>query len=211
MEQRLRTLLLKNPYTLDEDIKGVQKSGLYQWDDIKSMLNANDEELKSALMLVSALEINGHWRIVDDICIGQVLHYLVWMADTNDWSFSSLDVNKIVKSLGDTWGCPSVLARHCLEMYARTADGRVWELDIKRVCVELARWVIKSNGKRMEISYFMPQWSCAGLPVSLDMLEGEVLVKHDGNFTWLYLPSDNNGNTLTSGFIYFIISVFIFC
>ncbi|KAL8222906.1 hypothetical protein R6Q57_020305 [Mikania cordata] len=190
MEQKLKALLLQNPYTLDEENEGGQKrSGLYKWDDLKSMFHAADEELKSALRLVSAIEINGYWRLVDDMCIDQVLYNLVWKADCEDWSFSSLDGSKVIKCLGDTWGLSPVLARHCLELYARTTDGRVWELDTKRVCVELARWVIKSNGKtRMKIEEFMRQWSCVGLPVSLDMLEGEILVEEHGNHSWVYLP-----------------------
>ncbi|KAD0559596.1 hypothetical protein E3N88_44074 [Mikania micrantha] len=191
MEQKLKALLLQNPYTLDEEHEGGQKrSGLYKLDDLKSMFHAADEELKSALRLVSAVEINGYWRLVDDMCIDQVLYNLVWKADCEDWSFSSLDGSKVIKCLGDTWGLSPVLACHCLELYARTTDGWVWELDIRRVCVELARWVIKSNRRRrrMKIEEFMRQWSCVGLPVSLDMLEGEILVEEHGNHSWVYLP-----------------------
>ncbi|MFS7956524.1 putative sister chromatid cohesion protein Dcc1 [Helianthus anomalus] len=85
-----------------------------------------------------------------------------------------------------------VLARHYLELYASTADGKVWELDAKRVRVELARWLIKLNDNRMEIHNFMDLWGDIAMlerPVSLDILEGVILVEQDGDQSWVYLPS----------------------
>ncbi|MFS7956525.1 putative sister chromatid cohesion protein Dcc1 [Helianthus anomalus] len=206
MEQKLKALLLQNPYTLElyegeeemgsegeEEMgsEGGQPSGLYQWKDLKSMLHATDEELNSTLRLVSAVEVNGYWRILDDLCIGRVLYSLVWKAKALNWSLSSLDGDRF-----HPWGCSPAVARHCLELYASTTDGKVWELDTKRVSLELARWVLKSNGKRMELQKFMDHWSYVGLPVSLDMLKEEILVEKHGNQAWVYLLSDHK--TLTS-------------
>ncbi|MFS7993661.1 hypothetical protein Hanom_Chr12g01096741 [Helianthus anomalus] len=59
----------------------------------------------------------------------------------------------------------------------------------------------------MEINNFMDLWSQIAIlkrPVSLDILEGVILVEQDGGRSWVYLPSDDLGfiyNTLTSGFI----------
>ncbi|KAM0068401.1 putative sister chromatid cohesion protein Dcc1 [Helianthus debilis subsp. tardiflorus] len=180
--------------------EGGQPSGLYQWKDLKSMPQATDEELNSALKLVSVVEINGYWRIVDDLCISRVLYSLVWKAKALNWSLSSLDGDRF-----HPWGCSPAVARHCLELYASTTNGKVWELDTKRVSLELARWVLKSNGKRMELQKFMDHWSYVGLPVSLDMLKEEILVEKHGDHACVYLLSDHK--TLTSGFVYSLICV----
>ncbi|KAK1435701.1 hypothetical protein QVD17_01467 [Tagetes erecta] len=198
MEQKLKTLVSQNPYTFEEAVEGRETSGLYQWDDLKSTLHATDEELKSALSLVSAIEIDGYWRIVDETFIEKVLYHLVLEAESNNWSFSSLDGNKVAESLQDTYGFSPGLVRHCLGLYATTIYGKIWELNTERVCVELAKGVIKSHGKKMEIHDFMDQWSCVRMPVSLDMLEGEILIEKDGDQVWVHLSTDSNGNTLTS-------------
>ncbi|XP_021973466.1 uncharacterized protein LOC110868576 isoform X2 [Helianthus annuus] len=206
MEQKLKALLLQNPYTLElyegeeetgsegeEEMgsEGGQPYGLYQWKDLKSMLHASDEELNSALRLVSAVEVNGCWRIVDDLCIGRVLYSLVWKANALNWSLSSLDGDRF-----HPWGCSPAVARHCLELYASTTDGKGWELDTKRVSLELARWVLKSNGNKMELRKFMDHWSYVGLPVNLDMLKEEILLADHGDHACVYLLSDHK--TLTS-------------
>ncbi|KAI7750106.1 hypothetical protein M8C21_023018, partial [Ambrosia artemisiifolia] len=202
MEQKLKTILLQNPYTLDEDMgfEVGQPSRLHRWDNLKSALHATDEELKSALRRVSAVEINGYWRIVDDYCIGRVLYFLLLKVESNrHCPFIPLDGNKVVKYLGDRWGYSPVLARHCLELYASTTDGMVWELDTKRVCVEHARRILRCSRKRLTLQEFMGHWIHITLPVSLDMLEGEILVEQDGDQSWIFLQSDHN--THTSGFI----------
>ncbi|KAM0000419.1 putative sister chromatid cohesion protein Dcc1 [Helianthus debilis subsp. tardiflorus] len=141
MEQKLKALLLQNPYTLEKEeeemgSEGGQPSGLYQWKDLKSMLHATDEELNSALRLVSAIEVNGYWRILDDLCIGRVLYSILWKANVLNWSLSSLDGDKVDRL--PTWGYSTAVAFHCLELYASTTNGRFWELDTIRVCLELA-------------------------------------------------------------------------
>ncbi|KAL8265025.1 hypothetical protein R6Q59_023155 [Mikania micrantha] len=100
MEQKLEALLLENPYTHYEEKEGVEINyDLYQWKDLKRMLHATDEQLKSALTLVSAVEINGYWRIVDDLSIDLVLCHLVLVADSEeDSSFSSFDGDKVLQA-----------------------------------------------------------------------------------------------------------------
>ncbi|XP_076956739.1 uncharacterized protein LOC143632028 isoform X2 [Bidens hawaiensis] len=56
---KLKTLLLQNPYRCDED-NNMQVSGLYQWDDLINRVQASDDELKSALRVLSAVEIKGY-------------------------------------------------------------------------------------------------------------------------------------------------------
>ncbi|XP_076881690.1 uncharacterized protein LOC143529893 [Bidens hawaiensis] len=196
LEQKLKALLLQNPYKVDEDLQGGQKHGLHKWDDLKSMLDATDEELNTTLRRVSALEIDGHWRILEDMCIYQLLYFLVWVIDVNYWSYDSLDVNKVVEALGGGHHkYPHALVDHCFKLYASTTDGKVWQLDTKRVSMELARWILKDKNAKMEFQDFMTAWTCVGLPVSVDMLEGDIVVEHQ---SWVYLSSEHNA--LTSEF-----------
>ncbi|KAK1424893.1 hypothetical protein QVD17_20234 [Tagetes erecta] len=193
---KLKTLLSKNPYRYDEDDE-MHDSGLYQWDDLVNRVQASDDELKSALRVLSAVEINGYWRIVDDKYMDQVLKTLINNSILSDWSLSSLDENTVVESLVEE-GYSREIAHHCLEVYGSKTSENVWEMDNKRVCVHFARRILFVNGK-MKTESFMEEWISkvpGGMVASLDMLEGEVLMENLGIQSWVYafsvfsLPSD---------------------
>ncbi|XP_076929867.1 uncharacterized protein LOC143594432 [Bidens hawaiensis] len=193
---KLKTILLENPYRYDED-DNMQVSGLYQWDDLINRIQASDDELKLALRALSAVEIKGYWRIVDDKYMDKILNMLLNNSVLNDWSLSSLDENKIVESLVNE-GFNRDIAHHCLEVYGDKTNEGVWELDDKRVCVHFARRILLDNGK-MNMKNFMEEWISkvpGGMVVSLNMLEGEILVEKLADQSWVYafsvssLPSD---------------------
>ncbi|KAI3743742.1 hypothetical protein L1987_56807 [Smallanthus sonchifolius] len=167
---KLKTLILENPYRYDEDDQ-MHDSG--------------------------AVEINGYWRIVDDKYMDQVLKMLINNSILNDWSLSSLDENKVVESLVNE-GYSQVIAHHCLEVYGSKTNGNVWELDKKRVCVHFARGILLDN-RKMKMESFMEEWISkvpGGMVASFDMLEGEILVEKLGIQSLVYafsvssLPSD---------------------
>lgn len=192
---KLKSLLSQNPYKFDEDSEKYD-TDLYQWDDIVDRVQASDEELKSALRALSAVEINGYWRIVDDKYMDRILNTLINNSLLNDWSLNALDENEVVESLVED-GYSRVIAHHCLEVYGIKTNEGVWELDKKRICVHFARQILA--GRKIKMENFMEEWILkvpGGMIVSLDMLEGEVLVEKLGIQSWVYgfsvssLPSD---------------------
>ncbi|XP_076881707.1 uncharacterized protein LOC143529908 isoform X2 [Bidens hawaiensis] len=194
MVQQLRELLKPNPCT---DMEEIPPSGLPEWNDLKSRFDATDEELKSALRRVPAVEFDGRWRYVDGLYIGQVLYHLVLQVLELEESLSSFGGYEVVKSVVDTYGLSPDIARHCLELYASTTDGSVWKLDSQRAYPCLARWITASYGKRMEIQEFFNRWACLKFPLSINMLEGEkiIVVKCYGNRTWISLPPDDQNRS----------------
>uniref|UniRef100_A0A251T2W6 Putative sister chromatid cohesion protein Dcc1 n=1 Tax=Helianthus annuus TaxID=4232 RepID=A0A251T2W6_HELAN len=204
--EKLKKLLLENPYTSGE----MPDCGLYRWDELKREVpGATDEELASALRVLSAVEINGYWRFVDDMYMNQLLLTIIWISTIKGWTLSSLDKIELVESLVD-WGFSKVVAHHCFQLYGRTTYGGGWEMDTTRVCLHVARRIL-ANGK-MKIGAFMEEWARhmpVELPLSLDILQGEVLVEQSS----VYLPSDrfpgyfkNGPNGI--GRIYTLTSVF---
>ncbi|XP_071736120.1 uncharacterized protein [Rutidosis leptorrhynchoides] len=192
---KLKSLLLENPYKFDEDTE-MYDTGLYRWVDLIDRVQASDEELRSALQVLSAVEINGYWRNIDENYMGQIVNTLVNNAIINEWPLSALNEDEAVESLVND-GFPRVIAHHCLEVYGSKTNGGVWELDNRRVCVHFARRILAFGKMKMES--FMEEWIGkvpSGMKVSLDMLEGEVLVEKLGIQSWIYsfsvssLPSD---------------------
>ncbi|KAG2672031.1 hypothetical protein I3760_13G019300 [Carya illinoinensis] len=193
---KLKLLLSVNPYRFGEDIEmedleETEKSytGLYKWDDLVEQVQASDEELRSALKALSAVEIDGYWRIVDDKYMDTILSMLLHDSVLNDWSLDLLNEDEVVSML-ESDGFPQKLARHCLHVYGtnvdENVDKRVWRLDEKRVCVHFAREILKEGKRKMDT--FMVKWMQKipeGMRASFDMLEGEVLTERLGVETWV--------------------------
>lgn len=195
---RLKLLLSENPYSPDEDeeMECVEKrekreSRLYKWVDLINMVQASDDELRTGLLALSAIEIDGYWRIVDEKCMDTILRILLHNATLNDWSLDALNEDEVVSML-ESDGYPHKLARHCLQVYAKRVDeqmgrSRMWRLDQKRVCVHFAREILRGGKKRIES--FMEEWMQKipdGMQATLEMLEGEVLTEKLGVETWVY-------------------------
>ena len=188
---KLKTLLFENPYrTDDEEMEGSEK-GLYKWEDLASTVQASDEELRSGLEALSALEIGGHWRVVDESYMDVMLRMLLNNSVLNDWSLESLDQNRVVDVLCSD-GYPLKLAEHCLRVYGvkvsegAAESGPVWKLDEKRVCVHFARQILRGGKIRMEsLVEEMDRKTPESMRASFEMLEGEVLTERFGVDTWV--------------------------
>ncbi|XP_050204069.1 uncharacterized protein LOC126654070 [Mercurialis annua] len=190
----LRFLLSQNPYKSDEVLEmedlnmGINKTGLYAWDDLVDMVQASNEELRYGLQALSAVEIDGYWRIVDDAYMDTILGMLLHNSILNDWSLHSLNEDEVVTVLASD-GFLRKLAIHCLNVYGdkvSTGLTNTWKLDEKRVCVHFARQILKTGKLKMEV--FMGEWlkkipDC--MQASFDLLEGEVLTEKLGVETWV--------------------------
>lgn len=194
---KLRVLLAENPYTYkealaSEDLNTMQEcqSGLYTWDDLVNKVQASDGELRIGLMALSAVEIDGYWRIVDEEYIGRLLMALFSNSVLNDWSLNALKEGEVVDVLV-TDGFAQKLVCHCLSVYGSKVDEsegkeNMWRIDERRVCVHFAREILRGGKRKMES--FMVEWRRKipeGMQASFDMLEGEVLTEKLGGDLWV--------------------------
>lgn len=188
----------ENPYSYEdvlemdfmEDVE-KNKARLYNWDDLVERVQASDEELRNGLCALSAVEIDGFWRIVDEKYMDMILRMLLHNSILNDWSLDALNEDDVVSVLVSD-GFPDKLACHCLHVYGSKVDGDVgrscvWRLDESRVCVHFARQILSTGKKKMET--FMAEWLQripGRMQASFNMLEGEVLTEKLGVETWVY-------------------------
>ncbi|EXB70695.1 hypothetical protein L484_023881 [Morus notabilis] len=191
---KLKLLLFKNLYRPEVDIEmeglGEVETGLYKWDDLVDLVQASDDELLSGLQALSALEIDGYWRVVDVKYMDMMLRMLLHNSVLNDWSLDALDQDRVVDVLQSD-GFPHKLAEHCLCVYGhKVSEGVetncVWKLDERKVCVHFAREILRGGKKKIE--KFMEEWNrkvpeC--MQASFTMLEGEVLTERFGIETWV--------------------------
>ncbi|PPS11956.1 hypothetical protein GOBAR_AA08717 [Gossypium barbadense] len=177
----------ENLYSSDE--ASTAMGDLYKWDDLINKVQASDDELKAGLQALSAVEIDGYWRIVDEKYMDVILRMLLHNSVLNDWSLDSLVEDKVVSVL-ESDGFPRKLVYHCLNVYGsrveEAMDGGVWRLDARRVCVHFARGILREGKRKMES--FMEEWLRMipeEIQPSFDMLEGEVLTEKLGVETWV--------------------------
>ncbi|XP_074272795.1 uncharacterized protein LOC141596506 [Silene latifolia] len=195
---KLRFLLSQNPFSYEEATQmdlvssGEEgKTGLYRWDDLIGRIQASDVELRLALEALDAIEVNGYWRIVDDHYMDSVLSMLLNNAILNDWPLDALPENEVVSKLESDDGFPAKLATHCLRVYGNivnddNSNDLVWKLDEKRVCVHIAKRILKGGKVKME--KFMEEWRCKVpdvMQARFEMLESEVLIERIGVETWV--------------------------
>ncbi|XP_022897244.1 sister chromatid cohesion protein DCC1-like [Olea europaea var. sylvestris] len=193
---KLKFLLSQNPYSFDEasdmDISHERmNTGLYSWDNLVDEVQASNEELRSGLQALSAVEIYGYWRVLDDKYMDMILNILLHDVILNDWSFNALNEDEVLRAL-ETDGFPCNIAMHCLKVYGNKVEEHVggscvWQLEERRICVHFAREILKSG--KMKVEKFMAEWIRKvpdGMHASFDMLEGEVLTEKLGIETLIY-------------------------
>ncbi|KAG0480821.1 hypothetical protein HPP92_011417 [Vanilla planifolia] len=188
---KLKNLLRERPYNLDEDLIGDprQEVGLYSWNDLVQLIQASEEELRTALKSLSALEIDGYWRILDDKSMDDTLDMILRNAVLHDWPLSALKEDSVLSVL-EADGFPGTIVSHCLGTHGCktfVSEGTLCSLDEKQVCLRLAQRVL-SKGK-MRLENFMEKWeplsATSGMKPDLKMLEGEVLYEKIGVEDWI--------------------------
>lgn len=191
---KLKLLLSEKPYSLadewETDEVDKYEKKLYNWDDLINKIQASDDEMKAGLQELSAVEIDGYWRVVDEKYMDSILQMLLHNSVLNDWSLDALNENEVMKVM-EVDGFPEKLVRHCLHVYGDKLDedeckSCLWRLDQKRVCVHFAREVLRKG--RMKLESFMDEWTRKiplGMRAVFDLLEGEVLTERIGVETWV--------------------------
>lgn len=192
---KLKCLLSQKPFSIEEVsemdtiLESEEQNSVYRWDDLIGRIQASDSELRLGLEALNALEINGYWRIVDEICMDSVLNMLLHNAVLNDWSFDALPEKEVISML-ESDGFPLKLSTHCLRVYGnKVEDGNdtsLWKLNEKQVCVHFAKGILR-NGK-VKKDKFLEEWKSKiprGMQTSFEMLEGEVLTERIGVEIWI--------------------------
>lgn len=190
---KLKLLLSEKPYSLADEWESEEgykdEKRMYNWDDLIHKVQASDDELKAGLRALSAVEIDGYWRVVDEKYMDSMLQMLLHNTVLNDWSLNALDEAVIVKVM-EMDGFSEKLVHHCLHVYGDKLDGdegkTLWRLDEKRVCVHFAREILRQG--KMKLEPFMDEWRRKiplGMRANFDLLEGEVLTERLGIETWV--------------------------
>lgn len=92
--------------------------GLYSWDDLTTMVQASDRQLKEALKALNAVQIGDYWRVVDERFMQGLLEVIFLSAVQHDWDLKCLQEATVVQALKDDCYSPQIV-RHCLSCYGK--------------------------------------------------------------------------------------------
>lgn len=187
---KLKKLLKETPYNPDEDFYSISthKKGPFRWQDLVEMIQASEEEIRAALKSLSAVEIDGYWRIVDDKTMNKTLTMILHNSVLHGWLISALDEETVLSTMVADGFSPRIVA-HCLETHGtrvHDSKGTFWELGEKQVCLRLARDILSSG--KMKLKSFLERWEQSvpsGMKADLKMLQGEVLCDKIGMEEWI--------------------------
>ncbi|KAL5210589.1 hypothetical protein ABZP36_006212 [Zizania latifolia] len=188
---KLRKLLNERPYVLDEDLDSdlQHKKGLYTWQDLCELVQASDGEMSEELSSLSAIEIDGFWRMVDANSANTILDMVLHNSVLHDWPLNSVPENDVL-SVMESDGFTRKIVTHCLNRFGTKVEQEAkscWSLDERRVCLQFARRAL--GGGKMKFENFMDKWERSipsGMCTDPQMLEGEVLCEKIGAETWVH-------------------------
>ena len=187
---KLRALLNERPYILEEDLETDSRSkrGMYSWQDLVELIQASEEELRTGLRTLSAVEIDGYWRMVSQKSMDEVLNMILNNSVLYEWPLNALAEDQVVSTL-EADGFAQRIVLHCLDRYGskmESMEGCLWGLDEMRVCLRLGLRLL--GGGKMKLENFMEKWVQSipsGMNADLKMLEGEVLYEKVGVESWI--------------------------
>ncbi|CAL9763801.1 unnamed protein product [Musa acuminata subsp. burmannicoides] len=187
---KLKSLLNERPYKLDEDVETdfQPNRSLYRWQDLLEQIQASEQELRDGLKALSAAEIDGFWRIIDEKTMDEILNMVLNNSILHGWPLNALEEDEVVSVL-EADGYPRNITLHCLETFGNMVESSgcsFWSLDEKKVCLRFALQAL--GGGKMKLEIFLQKWRhCvpSGMHADLKMLEGEVLYEKLGFETWI--------------------------
>ena len=161
--QRAKEMVSRCPYTGSEGEEDIDKNLLVTWEALEQNVQASTAELKIGLTTMGALEIDGHWRIVDESYLSEVTQLVLGLLVENDWPYTAVPHGACVEQLPDY--CPHVV-RHCLAFYGQPVEGAdgLWSLDSTKVSAWVAQRLLSPGGtggepKEWPKSKFLDAWN----------------------------------------------------
>jgi len=170
--EKVKYLLNENPYKGSEnDLNPEDQSegsltnrpSLYSLLDLLSKVQASETELLEALRKIEALEIDGHWRLLDTDYKEKVVVRILTLLEEMDWSYEAVPMKECCDILEELE--PRNILEHCLNCY-----GEVKEMDIDsgdsiihyrlsedKICRFYAEYLLRQAG-RFNYHEFMDSW-----------------------------------------------------
>ncbi|KAJ3049463.1 Sister chromatid cohesion protein DCC1 [Rhizophlyctis rosea] len=185
---KLREILEPCLYAGPKEEARVDQKLLYTTESLHELVQASNEELLQGLKEVEALEIDGHWRLLDPAYQETVLRLLIVSAIADDIPLSHMtleDAARLLNDADDDDGIPKSVSMHVLIAFA-DKDGeneQTYAISSSKVCRFLGQQLLANSTRHSQsLTSFLQSWS-ENVPepfeVEIDMLKGTALIHND--------------------------------
>ncbi|RUS28396.1 sister chromatid cohesion protein Dcc1 [Jimgerdemannia flammicorona] len=98
------------------------QASLYTWEDLQTLVQASDAELRKGLRDRNAILIDGHYRLLHPVYFHTVLDTLITSATAEDMPLEALRLVDCSRSLQEH-DIPPEIVRHCLRSFSDPGEG----------------------------------------------------------------------------------------
>lgn len=156
---KLRKLLEPSRYQGAELEYAVEKSCLMNYQKLYDQVQASRTELDEELEKIQAIEIDGHYRLLEFDYEFRVLSYMLDLIEENSWPLDRVSKEVTLDSLKEL--VPQSIVEAMFRFYTvpSISDDNVQYYEYKqdKVCRFLARVLLKSAGK-FNLAEFLQAW-----------------------------------------------------
>ncbi|KAJ8710177.1 hypothetical protein PYW07_009543 [Mythimna separata] len=177
---KLRKLLEPTRYQGLELEYAIDKTKLLNYDSLCNQVQASKAELNEELEKIQAIEIDGHYRLLEFDYEFRVLSYMLDLIDENSWLLDRISKETTIESLKELVPLPILEAT--FRFYTTESvleDGvQFYKYKQDKVCRFLARVLLKSAGK-FNLIEFLQAWRDSvpdGMVTDESLLSGIALV-----------------------------------
>ncbi|KAL9980866.1 hypothetical protein ACROYT_G009505 [Oculina patagonica] len=168
--EKLKYLLNENLYKgpenepdPDDQAEGNRTKSLYTLSDLLTKVQASEAELLEALKKVKAIEIDGHWRLLDADYKEHVVVRILTLLEEKDWSYEAVPMKECCDILEELE--PRNILEHCLNCYGEVTDMDTdsgdhithYRLSEDKICRFYAEYLLRQAG-RFNYHEFMDSW-----------------------------------------------------
>merc|ERR1712113_1326341 len=149
------------------------------FEGLQLLVQCSDKELLDGLDQINAIRIGNEWRIIDEeylyLCFQDIL-FCIMEKQINFKRFRAIEILQNVNNY------PSEIINHCIKIHClnrKEDENGYWAFDEEKVCVFIAKRILKENGNKMKENEFMSKWNDAlpyGLEPNVAMLSGHCIL-----------------------------------
>ncbi|XP_072045303.1 sister chromatid cohesion protein DCC1-like isoform X2 [Amphiura filiformis] len=166
-------------YEADHDEDDEDEPKLYTLADLKSRIQASEEEIMAELKKIKACCINSYWRVLEYNYENQVLSHIVNLVEENSWNYKEIPLNETLEVLQSLE--PRIILEHCLNCHGEKFekdDVIYYALDEDKVCRSFAELLLRPADK-FNFSEFLQSWQMSvpeTMTTGLHQLQGMALI-----------------------------------
>jgi len=177
---KLRAMLAQPAYdpTKKPDPAALATLRLYTFEALQDIIQASDAQIKSFLAEISAIEIDGHWRLLAKSYYSSVFDDIIISVQEQNLPVDKVNLEAVLTTTTDY---DKQMVGHVLRMFSKPAppDATTFELSEERVCLYRADQIITQNKKtpmkRKAVVELVDDWLPFGLNMKDEYLTGHYL------------------------------------